>query len=287
MKKELFILIVSCFLGTSNSYASSCLYVGSHANYVYEYEDFGSRVQIASGMHPWGMDVDSEGNLYFGSTTNLYKYDTSNNLSVYDSTLGVTSYDVAIDSEDNLYVATNTAIYKYDTQGTRSLFASYQSDGRPDITVDSNDYIYLGRESNGQIYKYDSSTGAVVLFATVSSASGMNFGIDGNLYVASYWSDAIYQITPGGSVSTYLSVSSPSDLVFDDEGNLYYTKYHTFDIIKYDTEGTSSVFESSVGVPVSLAFYNASSGSEAAIPEPATLVLIGLGLFGIFRKTIR
>jgi len=283
MKK---ILCFLCFLAISQAHASSNLYLGSHGNYVYEYEDFGPKVEIASGMHPWGMDVDSEGNLYFGSTTNLYKYDTSNNLSIYDSTLGATSYDVAIDSNNNLYVATNTAIYKYDTLGTRSLFVSFQSDGRPDITVDSNDYIYLGRESNGEIYKYDSSTGSGALFATVASASGMNFGTDGNLYVASYWSDAIYQVTPGGSVSTYLSVSRPSDLVFDDQGNLYYTKYHTSEIIKYDTGGISSAFESSVGGPVSLAFYNGSSGpgNEGAIPEPATLLLIGLGLFGIYKR---
>ena len=89
-------------------------------------------------------------------------------------------------------------------------------------------YVSYG-QSSGAVSGY---TGGVANGVTYSAAlsypAGLAFDSFGNLYVANYGNNTIYQYTPatpGGVRSTVISVNQPTTLAFNNAGTLYYANY--------------------------------------------------------------
>jgi sugar lactone lactonase YvrE len=80
----------------------------------------------------------------------------------------------------------------------------------------------LFADSGDTVYEY-SSTGVQSVFAIgLSSAAGLAFDSEGDLFVADTGSGDVYEYTPGGVRSTFASgLNQPSGLAFDASGILY------------------------------------------------------------------
>jgi hypothetical protein len=78
-----------------------------------------------------------------------------------------------------------------------------------------------------------------VTTVTTNRGTDIAFTPDGNLYMASYWDNAIYQITPQGSTSTYVSggaLSNPYGISVNAVGELLVANYSNQKILKYKAD---------------------------------------------------
>ena len=99
---------------------------------------------------------------------------------------------------------------------------------------------------------------------------------------------SIEKLSPDGTISTVVSgLNTPSGIAFDDVGNLYYGN------VKHDPLGFEIFMRTSEGVVTNLGqvvdkpaghIYVTGWGFDIAIPEPATLMLLGLGGLALHRK---
>ncbi len=151
--------------------------------------------ESARFANPWGVAVDSSGNLYIADTDN-------------HTIRKITSAGVVTTIAGQAGVSGST-----DATGTNALFNSPQG-----IAVDSSTNIYVADTGNHTIRKI-TPAGAVSTLAGLAGATGTNNatgtsarfyepeGITVNaagslIYVADTWNHMIRQVTSGGSVST-------------------------------------------------------------------------------------
>ena len=87
-----------------------------------------------------------------------------------------------------------------------------------------------------------------------------------NIYVSGWTSGKIYKFDSSGNRSIFASGYSAECLAFDKSGNLYASSGGMIE--KYDSSGNASAFAYDLGGPCHIA---------TQIPEPATLLLLGLG----------
>lgn len=119
---------------------------------------------------PIAVRVDSQGNIYVGTTLRILKFDRRGELQLswggsgsgdgeFDGAIGI-----AVDGSDNIYVADidNHRIQVFDSNG--NFLFKFGSEGsesgqfrRPrDVTVDSNGNIYVADTDNSRIQMFDS-----------------------------------------------------------------------------------------------------------------------------------
>jgi sugar lactone lactonase YvrE len=105
--------------------------------------------------------------------------------------------------------------------------------------------------------------------ASVTDGFGMALGTSGNLYVAGFSSQQVYQITPGGVSSSFASVphSQLTGVAIDYFGNVYVASEGTNSVYKITPGGSVSTFATGFNGPWGLAFdsnrnlYVANSGN--------------------------
>jgi sugar lactone lactonase YvrE len=134
------------------------------------------------------------------------------------------------------------------------------------------DSIYV-MDFYGAIEQFDSNNGDSSVFASAPGESfGMAFDTSGNLYVSSYWYNAILKLkySPWGVVTTFATtgINHPFDIAFDHSGNLYVAnsgnvvqiapgEYQdtsgTGSIVKYNSHGVGTTIATGLGYPFGMA----------------------------------
>ena len=167
-----------------------------------------------------------------------------------------TPFGVAVDSLGNLYIAddSNNRIRKVDTNGIITTFAGtnaagYAGDGGAAVNAnlrgpwgvveDALGDLYIGDELNHRIRKVDTN-GIITTVAGTNSAgysgdggaavnaelfwpAGVDLDAFGNLYIADGYNDCIRKVSTNGIINTIAAgaMNNPIGVAFDALGNLY------------------------------------------------------------------
>ena len=110
--------------------------------------------------------------------------------------------------------------------------------------------LYVATGTPNAIVTYDTSAGTPTptTFAALGSyiPYGMAFGPSGDLFLSSYYSNSIQEVSPSGVVSTFASsplLTSSTALAFDSAGNLFATNFQIGgSIVKFSPGGVASMF---------------------------------------------
>jgi sugar lactone lactonase YvrE len=229
-------------------------------------------------------------------------------------------YGIAIDSKGNLYVADkkNATIRKVTTSAAVSTLAGTAgSVGSTDATgaaaqfnqpsgvaVDSNGNLYVADTGNDLIRKItsagivttlagDAGTGGSVNGTGADAEFSQPFGVavdsSGNVYVADFGNDMIRKITSGGVTTTVAGVADapgstdgtgtsalfnqPIALVLDSSGNIYVADSGNNTIRKITSAGAVTTLAGSPGV----SGFADGTGSAALFHSPRGIAIDGSG----------
>ena len=145
------------------------------------------------------------------------------------------------------------------------------------------DLFVAGRFSNAA-YRYDGTTGAFELTigsGVLNTAFGLDFGPDGNLYVASGGASRINRFNPitGADLGAFVptasgGLSSPIGIEFGTSGELFAASFNTDSIKAYN--GTTGAY---LGDRVAAGSDGLDSPNyfTVAVPEPMSVGLLAMG----------
>lgn len=166
------------------------------------------------------------------------------------------TYYMTSDADNNVYVSN----YNAGTVSKVSPSGAFQ-------TVMSGVPVPQGvaRASDGTLYVattnglFKSNPDGTSTKISTARGAGLTWGPDGNLYMANYWSNIIYQVTPQGSVTTYLSggaLRNPLGLAFSESGDLIVTNFANSKILRYKADKSyETVVEWTTGQPRNVVRY--------------------------------
>jgi DNA-binding beta-propeller fold protein YncE len=273
-----------------------------------------SGVFVSSGSaglsEVWGLAFGPDRNLYVASqdTERILRYNGTTGTPVGTgvfATLGTQGveepFGVKFGPDGNLYVTNHTVggasdqVRKFD--GMTGNLLKTLSDPRLDargLTFGPDSALYAIGGSG--VLRYDGRNWTQFVSGVPGLALDLAFGPDGNLYVTSTGAtsqvlryDGMTGMPIGSGVfvsAGSAGLSNPFGLAFGPDGNLYVTSRGTNQILRYDgMTGLpigDGVFVSagSAGLddPVFLTF---TPEAPTAVPEPASLALVGVGAAGL------
>jgi WD40 repeat protein len=295
--------------------ASADLFVSSFSHHsVRRYDDSGVFLGTFIAAGSGGLNAPHrgifglDGNFYVASANNdrilRYHGHTGAFMDVFIQNgsnglpLGTLDYpvDMAFGPDGALYVSSqlNDSILRFNaaTGAFIDVFVSSGSgglDGPSGLGFLNGDLFVAGRfnlAADNHVFRYDGATGAFELAlgaGTMNTAYGLDFGPDGNLYVASGGSSKVVKITGAHGASPVVTdfvatgsggLSSPIGIEFGADGNLYAASFNTDSVKEYS---------GATGAPLG-DFVTAGSGGldqpnfmTFAVPEPGAPLLLGLG----------
>jgi trimeric autotransporter adhesin len=246
--------------------------------------------------YPFGVAVDTTGNVYIADTFNMEIREVSaqsHTITTIAGTAGSAGssgdggpaaaalfnypWGLAVDSTGNLYVGdfSNDEIRKITAGATPTintivgnikLGGTFAGDGGPATSAGMSGPSSVAVNSAGAIYFADLfnnrvryvSQGLINEVAGADHAAGdggqataaelyfpQTIAEDaaGNLYIADTNNNEIRKVTPAGIISTVGKVATPQAVVIDSSGNLYATSGNR--VVKVDTKGINTIFSGS------------------------------------------
>jgi serine/threonine-protein kinase len=199
-------------------------------------------------------------------------------------------FGVAVDSSGNVYVAdlSNSKLRKITPAGVVTTLAGSASPGHADgpgtsasfngpvgVAVDSDGNVYVADEANNEIRKITPAGDVTTLAGSTSSGhadgtgaaasfsnpEGVAVDSSGNVYVADSWNNEIRKITPAGVVTTLAgstaaghtdgtgaaaTFNSPVGVAVDSSGNVYVTDGRNNEIRKITPAGEVTTLAGSI-----------------------------------------
>ena len=267
------------------------IYVSSGTSII-KIDSSGNKSTFASGPGvSLGLAFDRSGNLYasYEDTGTILKFDSSGNQSTFASGLKGTHFGqlgpegLTFDSSGNLYayIYTQGTILKFDPSRNKSTFALDSGLAYPyGLAFDSSGYLYVIDETplGDMISKFDSNGNKSTFVSCPLGIECLAFDSHDNLYVSIGGEQiSIMKYDPSGNgtvFATSINMYDPFGLAIDSSDNLYVASTTDNVIKKFDPAGNMSIV-ASVDNPYAIAIQ---------IPEPCTLLLLGLGAAIVTRK---
>jgi Cep192 domain 4/NHL repeat len=257
-------------------------------NGTYGFSGDGGPATSAELSSPFGVAVDSAGNLFIADLSNqrIRKVDISGNISTVagNGTQGFSGdggpatsaslwgpTGVAMDAAGNLYIAdqSNNRIRKVDTSGNISTVAGngtqgFSGDGGPaastelyypyGVAVDGAGNLYIADQANQRIRKVDTS-------GNISTVAG----------------NGTYGFSGDGGPATSAWLASPAGVAVDGAGNLYFADFSNQRV--REVAGAASAPAATIS-PTSLTFGSVPVGTQTTA-QTLTLTSSGIGPLGI------
>ena len=302
MKKLLVLALVLAFVA---SVQAESIWIADWAGVVRNYSTTGTLNTSFQGAQTQmtGMALSQDpysghaGNLLIGNWSNTEKVEEYTQTGTY---LGIspeftaTSYygsDVAVDPLGRVWsvganAPSQVISYKnYTTGGTYSPMSGYYLLG---VAFDSSVNAYVSNLS-GTIYKMEYVGGAgdgyndPTVFAQITGGSSWGIKVHNNqVFVSDATSDSIKIFDMAGVLQGSLAIGGnydPRGMDFDSAGNLYVATNRTQQgIMKFSWNGSSfgtgTFIVTGLNQPTDLVI----------VPEPATLILLGLGALSLIRR---
>ena len=218
-----------------------------------------------SVVNPYGITVDTIGNLYAASnSTNYIKKITPSGVVSNYSTAGGRSTlsgptDVAMDPTGTgiLYVPScnNNYVATVNTSGTSAQFSTvfgnclsalYFSDAGQSWP------LYVASQNNGRVYSVASNGTATQFASGFTNPTAITVDASGNVYVGECSNGSIYKINPAGTITTtaVTGLVCPTCMKLDTNGNIYILdNTATSTMYKYNpTTGDMSFYVSGNGI---------------------------------------
>lgn len=179
---------------------------------------------------------------------------------------------LCLDEKGNLYGsywgiwqgAAGRHVLRYRTNGTYDTLAVGMN--RPNGMAYRDGHIYVANSGTSEVFKIDTN-GVRQLVATVPGATGVAVVPQhpDSLVVSSWSRNSIYGVGPSGTslISNSSLLNGPAGITYDPAGNLYVGNYNNNRVLRYDGNGTFSVFATITGA-VSFLTY---SDSTLIVPD--------------------
>lgn len=174
--------------------------------------------------NPTGIAIDSEGNMYFGSSSDkvVYKVDGIDSTQTTFASADITG-PIKFAPDGNLFVVTGSGVDKISPDGSVSSFASRA--GVLDFDFDSNGNLYM--LASTRIYRFDGAEVSEV--ATVTRAQKLRV-FENYVYVTELTRSRVskYMITPTGLDSNephFIQNTPLAALDIDENGTVYASAY--------------------------------------------------------------